>query len=301
MGVETSCDRIVRAYTINNARITFEEELKGSIEPGKLADLVILSADYLTVPESEIQRLTALATMIGGKLVYIDPAARAELARCASATILIYDSSTDQYIYAWRTDKRVTTDHRCRRRERMPMQDSARPSTAPAVTIGRSACGSRNFSGRGSRRLGRQRQGFLDADHVARHVDGRVVASDVTEHHPQGQHLAVDEPMGGFEADAVLTNVDGRPGSVRGFDRKLHVVPRRPAAFRADVRGWRYPARTRTKPVHLSGRTLRALSKKSTKGRRRGHSRLDKDSDRLSGDHYRLQHLGYRGAAAGLS
>jgi len=49
MGVETSCDRIVRAYTINNARITFEEELKGSIEPGKLADLVILSADYLTV------------------------------------------------------------------------------------------------------------------------------------------------------------------------------------------------------------------------------------------------------------
>ena len=160
MGVETSCDRIVRAYTINNARITFEEELKGSIEPGKLADLVILSADYLTVPESEIQRLTALATMIGGKLVYIDPAARAELARCASATILIYDSSTDQYIYAWRTDKRVTTDHRCRRRERMPMQDSARPSTAPAVTIGRSACGSRNFSGRGSRRLGRQRQAF---------------------------------------------------------------------------------------------------------------------------------------------
>ena len=59
MGVETSCDRIVRAYTINNARITFEEELKGSIEPGKLADLVVLSADYLTVPESEIQRLAA--------------------------------------------------------------------------------------------------------------------------------------------------------------------------------------------------------------------------------------------------
>ena len=143
--------------------------------------------------------------------------------------------------------------------------------------------------------------GLLDADDVARHVDARVVAADVTEHQPQGQHLPVVETVGGFEADAVLTDIDGRPDSVRGFDRKLHVVPRRPAAFRADVRGWRYPARTRTKPVHLSGRTLRALSKKSTKGRRRGHSRLDKDSDRLSGDHYRLQHLGYRGAAAGLS
>ncbi len=83
-GVYGAAERItreeaLRAYTINNARITFEEELKGSIEPGKLADLVVLSADYLSVPESEIQRLTALATMIGGKLVYIDPAARAEL------------------------------------------------------------------------------------------------------------------------------------------------------------------------------------------------------------------------------
>jgi predicted amidohydrolase YtcJ len=83
-GVYGAAERItseeaLRAYTINNARITFEEELKGSIEAGKLADLVILSADYLTIPESEIQRLTALATMIGGKLVYIEPAARAEL------------------------------------------------------------------------------------------------------------------------------------------------------------------------------------------------------------------------------
>ncbi|PYN88577.1 MAG: hypothetical protein DMD89_35845 [Candidatus Rokuibacteriota bacterium] len=42
--------------------------------------------------------------------------------------------------------------------------------------------------------------------------------------------------------------------SVRGFDRKLHVVPRRPAAFGADVRGWRHPPRTKTKPAHLSVR-----------------------------------------------
>ena len=44
----------------------------GSIEPGKLADLVVLSGDYLTVPEAEIQSLRALATMVGGKLVHAD-------------------------------------------------------------------------------------------------------------------------------------------------------------------------------------------------------------------------------------
>src|SRR2546428_4002379 len=97
--------------------------------------------------------------------------------------------------------------------------------------------------------------GLFDADDVARHVDVRVVAADVTEHQPQGQHLPVDETVGGFEADAVLTGIDGRPDSVRGLDRKLHVVPRRPAAFRADVRGWRHPRRTKTKPAHLSVRT----------------------------------------------
>src|SRR2546425_2728335 len=97
--------------------------------------------------------------------------------------------------------------------------------------------------------------GLLDADDVARHVDVRVVAADVTEHQPQGQHLPVDETVGGFEADAVLTDIDGRRDSVRGFDRKLHVVPRRPAAFRADVRGGRHPRRTKTKPAHLSVRT----------------------------------------------
>src|SRR6266436_5039184 len=121
--------------------------------------------------------------------------------------------------------------------------------------------------------------GLLDADDVARHVDVRVVAADVTERQPQGQHLPVDETAGGFEADAVLADIDGRPDSVRGFDRKLHIVPRRPAAFRADVRGWRHRRRTKTKPGHLSVRTAAdprligrrrfgALSKNATKGRR---------------------------------
>ena len=66
----------LRVYTINNARLTFEENLKGSIEPGKLADLVVLAADYLTIPEKQIESLKPVATMVGGRFVYMDPAGR---------------------------------------------------------------------------------------------------------------------------------------------------------------------------------------------------------------------------------
>jgi predicted amidohydrolase YtcJ len=72
-GERISREDALRVYTINNARLTFEENLKGSIEPGKLADLVVLSADYLTVPEKAIESLKALGTMVGGKFVYADP------------------------------------------------------------------------------------------------------------------------------------------------------------------------------------------------------------------------------------
>jgi predicted amidohydrolase YtcJ len=67
-------EEALRMFTFNNAKLTFEENLKGSIEPGKLADLVVLSADILTVPEKQIENLKAVATMVGGRFVYIDPA-----------------------------------------------------------------------------------------------------------------------------------------------------------------------------------------------------------------------------------
>ena len=60
----------LKAQTINNAYTTFEEKTKGSIEPGKFADLVVLEQDIMTVPEKSIESMKVLATMVGGKIVY---------------------------------------------------------------------------------------------------------------------------------------------------------------------------------------------------------------------------------------
>ncbi|REJ76071.1 MAG: amidohydrolase [Acidobacteria bacterium] len=60
----------LRSYTINVAKSGFEEEIKGSLEPGKLADIVVLSKDILTVPEDEIPSTEVLYTIVGGKIAY---------------------------------------------------------------------------------------------------------------------------------------------------------------------------------------------------------------------------------------
>ena len=60
----------LRLATIGNAYITFEENTKGSIEIGKLADFAVLDRDYLTVPDEDIKNITAQLTVVGGKVVF---------------------------------------------------------------------------------------------------------------------------------------------------------------------------------------------------------------------------------------
>lgn len=65
-----SREEALRLYTNGAAAYSFEEDLKGSIEPGKLADLVVLSEDILTCPEEAIKDIKAIMTIVGGKVVY---------------------------------------------------------------------------------------------------------------------------------------------------------------------------------------------------------------------------------------
>jgi predicted amidohydrolase YtcJ len=69
----------LRAYTIGSAWFSFDENKRGSLEPGKLADLAVLTKDYMTVPVAEIGGIESLLTMVGGKIVYAaGPYARLE-------------------------------------------------------------------------------------------------------------------------------------------------------------------------------------------------------------------------------
>ena len=60
----------IRLYTIQGAFLTFEEKEKGSLEPGKLADFIVLDRDILNCPVDEIKDINVLATWLGGRPVY---------------------------------------------------------------------------------------------------------------------------------------------------------------------------------------------------------------------------------------
>lgn len=60
----------LKSYTLSSAYAAFEEDIKGSLSPGKLADVTILSKDILTIPEEEIPATEVICTIVGGEVMY---------------------------------------------------------------------------------------------------------------------------------------------------------------------------------------------------------------------------------------
>jgi len=60
----------LRSYTLNNAFAAFEEDLKGSLTPGKLADITVLDRDLMTIPEEELHMTKVDVTVLGGRVAY---------------------------------------------------------------------------------------------------------------------------------------------------------------------------------------------------------------------------------------
>lgn len=69
-GEAVTREEAIRLYTSAAARYAFAEARTGSIEPGKLADMVVLSDDVLTVPDEGLKEIRALRTIVGGRTVY---------------------------------------------------------------------------------------------------------------------------------------------------------------------------------------------------------------------------------------
>jgi predicted amidohydrolase YtcJ len=63
-------EEALRGYTLEAAYAEFQEDNKGSLEKGKLADLTVVSKDITTIPRAEILSVQVLKTFVGGKVVY---------------------------------------------------------------------------------------------------------------------------------------------------------------------------------------------------------------------------------------
>jgi predicted amidohydrolase YtcJ len=76
-------DRItqLKALTIWGAHYVLREDRMGSLEPGKLADFVVLDRDYVTIPQDDIPKIKVLMTVVGGKTVHLLPALGQEIGR----------------------------------------------------------------------------------------------------------------------------------------------------------------------------------------------------------------------------
>jgi predicted amidohydrolase YtcJ len=80
-GQQITRQEVLKLYTANNGWFLREEDQLGTIEPGKLADLVVLSDDYFTVPDEKLKKIRSVLTVVGGSIVYdaavLEPSSRA--------------------------------------------------------------------------------------------------------------------------------------------------------------------------------------------------------------------------------
>ena len=65
-----SVEVALQGYTVNAAYASFEEDIKGSLEPGKLVDLIIIDRDLTAIPPEQIREAKVILTVVGGKVVY---------------------------------------------------------------------------------------------------------------------------------------------------------------------------------------------------------------------------------------
>jgi predicted amidohydrolase YtcJ len=72
-GSRLSREQALRLYTSGSAWFTGEEHLKGTIAPGQYADLAVLSADYLGIPDERTPAIESVLTITGGDVVYAAP------------------------------------------------------------------------------------------------------------------------------------------------------------------------------------------------------------------------------------
>jgi predicted amidohydrolase YtcJ len=69
-GQQITRQEVLRLYTRDNGWFLREEHQLGSLEPGKLGDLVVLDRDYFTVADADIRRVRSILTAVGGEIVY---------------------------------------------------------------------------------------------------------------------------------------------------------------------------------------------------------------------------------------
>ncbi len=98
-GQELPVEAALRSLTIEGAYATFEEGRKGSIAPGKLADLVILSADPLATPIEEVPGIEVLVTIIGGR---VEHCANGQEALCSGTSTATPPPTAITFTGTWR-------------------------------------------------------------------------------------------------------------------------------------------------------------------------------------------------------